>query len=206
MATQAEVRRAELNRERRRRPVTMVALRLAELNRVLTDRHGGEVLADDDAGRDDVELVAHHLGQTQDPARRIASWIGLRAPWMREPEAETIIAHVIAKPIRWRADTLAKRLNLTDAERGRLRIKTIGAVDLDREQRAARRRDRKRDRDRDRATARRIAKGRKPRSIYLATALTVTEPWATEGISRRTWERRRARVASPSSNISLSVY
>jgi hypothetical protein len=206
MPTQAEIRRAELDRERGRRPITILALRLAELNRLLTARHGGEVLADDDAGRDDVELVAHHLARGNgDPARRIASWIQLRAPWMAAAEREQLISRVTENPRRWRADSLARRLNLTASERRRLKLWTIGAVDCDRDQRAANRAARKRDRDRRRAASKRIADGRKPRADYRAAALTKIRPWAGAGISRRTWERRRDRVASPSPTIDLSV-
>jgi hypothetical protein len=209
VATQADIRRQERARERRQRPISILALRLAELNRLLTARHGGEVLADDDAGRDDVVLVAHHLARCDvDPARRIASWIQLRAPWMPAGEVEQVISRVTANPLRWRADSLARRLNLTEAERRRLRITTVGAVDCDREQRAAARLARKRERDRKRAADRRaaarlLAVGRKTRADYIATALSTTKPWKAAGISRRTWERRRrrARVATPSPSI-----
>jgi len=204
VATQTDIRRAELARERRRRPVSIVALRLAELNRLLTHRHGGEVLSEDDAGRDDVEIVVHHLAcAAGDQPRNIAGWIALRAPWMAADDVRRIIDQATTKPRRWRADSLAKRLNLHEAERRRLRITTIGAVDLDRAQRAAARRARKRERDRERAAARRKVAGAKPRAEYIATALTTVRPWVTAGVSRRTWERRRrrARVATPSPSI-----
>jgi hypothetical protein len=38
---------------------------------------------------------------------------------MTAGELEQLSARVLAKPLRWRADKLAKRLNLTDAERRR---------------------------------------------------------------------------------------
>jgi hypothetical protein len=203
VATQADARRAEINRERRRRPISILALRLAELNRLLTDRHGGEVLADDDAGREDAVIVAHHLaGCAGDQSKKIAAWIALRAPWMAAEEAEGIIAAAIAKPRRWRADTLAKRLNLTEADRRRLRIRTIGACDCTKENRAAACREKKRLRDRERGRQKRRAAGVKSRADYLASALTTIKPWMAEGISRRTWERRRRRApgAGPPSN------
>lgn len=205
MATQADARRAEINRERRRRPISIVALRLAELNRLLTDRHGGEVLCDDDAGREDAMIVAHHLASCYgEQSRKIAAWIALRAPWMNPQEAEAVISAAVAKPRRWRADTLAKRLNLMEADRRRLRITTIGAVDVDQAQRKSARQHRKRIRDKQRATAKRKAAGAKSRTDYIATALTTSKPWAAAGISRRTWERRRrrARDATQSSSIS----
>jgi len=195
--TQADVRRQQIARERRRRPVSIVALRLAELNRLLTARHAGEVLSDDDAGRDDAMIVAHHLARCSDPTRRIASWIGLRAPWMSRAEVEATIAAAVAKPHRWRADTLARRLGLTATERRRLRITTIGAVDMLKEKR----RDRRRQRDLDRKQRNRRAAGNRPRAEYLATrkaaAAATTQPWKAAGMSRAKWYRLQKRGALP---------
>ena len=193
VATQADARRAEINRERRRRPVSIVALRLAELNRLLTDRHGGEVLADDDAGREDVMIVVHHLaGCVGDQSRKIAAWIALRAPWMAAEEAEGIVTAAIAKPRRWRADTLAKRLNLMEADRRRMRITTIGSVDCPKEQRARNRAESEATSGTAASAAKRHAAGATPRS----NSLSNTKPWLVVGICRRTWERRRARAAN----------
>src|SRR4029453_8580358 len=50
----------------------------------------------------------------------------------------------------------------------------------------------RREADRDRKERARRAKGAKPR----AQALSRTRPWDAEGISRRTWERRRAAAAA----------
>lgn len=55
----------------------------------------------------------------------------------------------------------------------------------------------KRQQDRARKAARRRAAGAVPRTEYLAqNALSRTKPWEDEGISRRTWERRRARATT----------
>ena len=43
------------------------------------------------------------------------------------------------------------------------------------------------------AAEKRIEKGIRPRSDYLARSLSRAAPWKAEGISRRTWERRRKR-------------
>jgi hypothetical protein len=49
----------------------------------------------------------------------------------------------------------------------------------------------------------RRAAGKKTRAEYLAAARSKTQPWRTEGISRRTWYRHRG--TSPSAiNPSLS--
>ena len=62
---------------------------------------------------------------------------------MQEAERAELIAAVVAKPLRWRADKLAARVGLTAAERERLNIRTIGAVDLDKAARKRRRHERK---------------------------------------------------------------
>jgi hypothetical protein len=105
--------------------------------------------------------------------------------------------HVLANPIRFRADTLAARMNLTWAERERLGIKTIGAVDLPKVERERRRRVRKREKHRIREERKRRARGAKLRSAYLANAATRTRPWEAVGISRRSWYRRVAQVRRP---------
>ena len=113
---------------------------------------------------------------------------------MPELEAARMVANICSSPRRYKADTLAIKLNLTAAERTALRITTIGAVDLLKEKRSARRRQR----DVERKKRGRRARGARPRAEYESNSLTRAKPWMQEGISRRTWERRRSKhVASP---------
>lgn len=149
----------------------------------------GDQLPDDDAGRDDALIVLNHMvNQATDPRGRMAQWLATRCPWMSAREARSMIARVVANPKRWRADTLAVKLNLNAADRTRLQITTIGAVDLLKEQRAARRRQR----DRDRKRRNRRKAGARQRADYEATSTSRQRPWAALGISRRTWYRRHA--------------
>jgi hypothetical protein len=175
-------------RRRKREAPPLVGLRLKDLNRLFTARYG-ERLPDDDAGRDDVAIVAHHLAQYADghPAKRITSWVRLRAPWMTVAELDALITEAIAKPKRWRADKLAWRLRLTAADRSALRITTIGAIDANRAQRLARRRER----DRKRKMLNRRASGAQPRTEYERASVERLQPWTMLGISRRTWYRRQ---------------
>jgi len=119
--------------------VPIAAIRVAEIRRVYKDRYG-ETLPDDDAGREDARILAHHLAQLRDPHRKVTSTLDTLAPWMRPDEVEA----VLAKPFRYGADKLAQRLNLTEADRRRLKVKTIGAVDMTREERKAASKRRKR--------------------------------------------------------------
>ena len=189
MPVDPEQRRGEIARRyrwhgRQNRP-SLASLRVAELNRLFFFRYGA-TLPEDDSGRDDIEVMAHHLAHLPgNAARRIRSWITDRAPWFSNPEQT--IAAVLARPQRWKADRLGKRLGLTMTDRKALGITTIGAIDTTLEQRRAARRDRNR---KAKATARRTA-GAVPRAEYEANSITRTEPWFALGISRRTWYRRR---------------
>lgn len=162
----------------------MAGLRIAELRRILTARYG-HVLPDDDAGRDDALVMAHHLAKRPDAERHIAAWLSLWAPWMSTDDVRTMTAKVLAKPLRWRADKLAMRLHLTEAERHRLRITTIGACDLLKAEGQARRRLR----DRLCKEARRRSAGAKLRADYEKNSVNRTEPWKALGMSRASWYR-----------------
>jgi hypothetical protein len=105
------------------------SVRVAEIGRVLTDRWG-EILPHDDAGADDAFIMCHHLARRAgDPATRMHDWLDQRAPWMPPDDRQALIERVLARPLRWKADTLGKRLGLTAANRMRLKIKSIGATD-----------------------------------------------------------------------------
>lgn len=94
-----------------------------------------------------------------------------------------------------RSDRMAELLAVTAEERWLCNIRTIGAVDETRQDRATRQVAEKNEKERERIRTKR-AGTHVPRSVYLAGALTTSRPWEAEGVSRRTWERRRARVAS----------
>jgi hypothetical protein len=115
-------------------------LRICDLEVLFQDRYGAR-LSDDDAGRDDAILMLHHLAHhAYDPRSRMRQWLALRCPWMGEIEAQQMLERVITNPRKFKADRLAAKFNLTAADRTRLKITTIGAVDLLREQRLQRRR------------------------------------------------------------------
>lgn len=190
--TAASARRAEIDRRYKAKradkpPISMTALRIADLRRLFLSRWG-RTLPDGDDGRDDALIMAHHIVRRQgDPRRNIRNWIELQCPWMSEEETGAIIDRVTANPIRWRADKLAQRLHLTEAERRRLGITTIGAIDMSR----AERKQARKLRQRQRMRGRRKARGAKPRAEYEANSINRTKPWIAAGISRRTWYRQR---------------
>src|SRR6476659_7132819 len=75
-------------------------------------------------------------------------WAEKWVPRIASDKIDSVIARAIAKPRRWRADTAAKLLRLTMAERTAADIKTIGATDCDKVARAEQRKQRKRERQR----------------------------------------------------------
>jgi hypothetical protein len=203
MATSDPARRARDRRyraaaSRNATPVTIPTLRSAELRRLFQHRYG-HTLPDDDAGRDDAFVMAHHLAHGQDAERRIGLWLGLWTPWMGSTEANQLITRVITKPLRWRADKLGIRINLTETERQRLAITTIGSVEVTKAERLQRRRER----DRLRRRRQLRAQGAKPRAEYEANSASRTKPWEALGISRRSWyhnqteQPREAQVPNP---------
>jgi hypothetical protein len=189
---EARARRAERAAERQ---VHLAPLRVSELSTIYCDRYGAPLLPDDDSGRDDAFVMAQHLARLSgDQRRNIVLWMRSWAPWMDQPELDQLIEAVLAKPRRWRADPIGKKINLLDIDRTRLGITTIGSADVTKEQRAARRKARKR----EDMKQRRKSAGAKPRADYEASSLARSKPWIAEGISRRTWYRRRANPSGQS--------
>jgi hypothetical protein len=155
----------------------MAAIRLAELTRWLDDTNGQGIELDaGDHGYMIARIFAHHLGALPDAARRITSWIAIYAPWISLRDRERLITEVAECPIRWSADKLACKIRLSDAARTRLKIRTIGAFDCTKAQRAARRKAKQAEYDQQR---------RAPKRQHIG------KPWIAQGISRAQWYRRK---------------
>lgn len=129
---------------------------------------------------------------------RAVAWSEAHCPALladRGPKWVDGLAEAIQRRPRFRkADELARDLGVTLEERTTLGLRTIGAADRSKRQREA---DRKA-KDRARKKAARAAAGATPRERSLAAL----KPWEAEGISRRTWERRRARNGAVSDAVS----
>jgi hypothetical protein len=133
-------------RQKRRRrsrgsPCQIASLRLNDLARLFRARYG-VTLPDDDAGRDDLMVAVNHCASLAHPLGRIDKWLGLWCPWMTLAERTAIATKAIMDKQCWKADQLAWRLRLTDAERTALGITTIGAIDCSKAQRKKRRKAR----------------------------------------------------------------
>ena len=138
----------------------LTLIRLRELERLFKSRYG-RLLPDDDAGRDDLKIAAHHIALLRGEVRQhVICWARAWAPWMPQHEAEGLADEVAADPHKFTADALAWRLRLSMAERTALKIKTIGAFDVTKTEREAIRKEKKRERERARRA--RQSTGRPP--------------------------------------------
>jgi hypothetical protein len=168
---------------------TLRRLRLGDLQKVIRWRYG-PVLPDDDAGREDLHELLLPVSLGQGDWRKMKNAIEIWAPWMNAGEALEFINRVNRTPDYLRkptASVLGEKLRLLNHERETLGIRTIKPVDLTDEQLLEQRKAKKRARD----ERRRRKAGKKPRDAYLANALTRLKPWEAEGVSRRTWFRKR---------------
>jgi hypothetical protein len=102
--------------------------------------------------------------------------------------AELIDEAEATAPLRT-ADQLARFLGVTYASRQHLKAWTLGAVDVSRAERTKRAKER----SRAKQQLKRRAAGAKPQSQSVSRA----KPWEQQGISRRTWYRRRQKKGHP---------
>jgi hypothetical protein len=127
----------------------MAAIRLSELTRWLGDTYGkGVELEHSDYHV--VRIFVHHLGALKDAPRRITSWVGTYAPWISPHDLERLILETESSPMRWTADKLGWKLQLTQEQRTRLKIRTIGAKGVNKQMRMELRREAEAKRQRER--------------------------------------------------------
>lgn len=160
----------------------MVNLRMRDLKRLFASRWGA-TLPDDDAGRGDLEIAAHHLAHCRTkPRDRIIEFAALYAPWMATDAAAMMADDIIEQPRGWSVDELGEELRLTDEERTALGIGTIGAIDMDKAEREERRRLRHVERSRRGRAARSIGRpGGRPRKTPCAPKSLTTS--AAHGVN-----------------------
>ena len=160
--------------------------RLGDLRRLFRHRYG-PVLPDDDAGSEDLIELLKPISLGPRPATRMRHEIELVAPWA---ETDSIIDQISRLPTyerKSKAEPLGQCLRVTNAEREALRLWTIAPVNMTAEQMATQRKAK----ERARQARRRRERGAKPRAAYLAASRSRTKPWEAEGISRRTYYRRK---------------
>jgi hypothetical protein len=168
---------------------TIRRLRLGDLLRVLRHRHG-PILSDDDAGRDDLNLVLRlHSLCPERATDKMWHVVETLAPWMLSAEASDQIDSLMRVDPRYNqlgAKELGERLNLSNAEREFRKAWLIAPVDMTAGELAEQRKAK----ERARKAAKRRQAGVKSRPAYLA-AIKSTKPWEAEGMSRASWYRHR---------------
>lgn len=186
-------------RNRRRRTYNPTSHRLRELERIIDARHGKTL------DTDDAEIYLVPVAQTlrkfhenkngavtfDDVLDRLKVWANTWTPLVPDDVLRDAVDEAMQNRRMDHADALAHRLRLRFAEREVLDLRTIGACDVTKAARARARKQRKRARDRDRKAAKRRERGAVAREQYLLKSLSRARPWDADGISRRTWERRR---------------
>jgi hypothetical protein len=180
-------------------------LRYGDFLRVFRARYypkGYYHFPDDDAGRGDLWLIMLNQSlSAKEPEKKMLCILDVWAPWMTPEERKQYVAHVWGLDIYQRLMTgreIGDALRLTNAERERLKVWQFKPVDLDDDQLADQRRRKRNERKR--------VKRAKTRAEFLSSCLTAQKPWEAEGISRRTWYRKRGTTrGTNNSNCSGSI-
>ncbi len=172
-------------------PYSIENHRMREIEKIIRYRHGNGI--PDPCGTDDADLCLAYLravALTPD-SQSASSWALVWAPWADPVMLDLLDKSALGRKKMPKADAVAKMLYVRMKERTLLGLKTIGACDVSRADRQISAKERKRERDRNRQEQKRRQLGRVDRKSYEATSLTKLQPWLEEGVSRRTWERRR---------------
>lgn len=166
-------------------PFSLELLRLREIELVIKARHGSALPQTDDA---DIYIRAAALSLT---AQDMHDWCRKWAPWASAQLVTSIIAEVLGRRRMPSADGIAGMLVVSMEERTRLKLRTIGACDVTKEERRQIAKDTKREQDRLRQRRKRKIQGRKDRQSYEAESVERLKPWKAVNTSRATWYRKR---------------
>ena len=169
--------------------------------------------------RREIVLHARHVGaaETEDFSRWLIAWVWHNRSakdqiWsvmecaknmggkVTEAEASAITEEASITRKHLTADSLARFLGVTYADRQTLRLTTIGSVNV----KKGARKELRRRRDRMARERKRRASGMRPRAEYEANSLSATKPWEALNMSRRTWERHRNRA--PDAKTSAAIF
>jgi hypothetical protein len=185
-----------------RKPFSRPRKRLREIERIISRRHQGRVpdTNDVDAYLEPVVNCFRLIAGSRDRsvsadgiAKLFGFWCERWAPDVSNTHVIRLARHERASEPKMLADdVVGKAMRLSYVERLELRITAIGSFDADKVMRKKLAADRRRKRDRLRKAEERVAKGATPR----AHSHSRTKPWEQDGVSRRTWERRRKAAAA----------
>jgi hypothetical protein len=123
-------------RPNQKRRFSFPHLRYGEVKRVLLDRYDGF-----DADRPDLHILLHARAPCfknyDDRVEALLDDIEEWAPQIPKQEADRLAAEIAASPLNWKADTIARALQVDYKTRERLCLRTIGSVDVSKREWAA---------------------------------------------------------------------
>ena len=183
---------------------TIRRLRYGDLIRLLRHRWG-PILPEDDSGWGDLWLLVSNVSLAdKEPQKKMRHVIELWAPWMSPERVQDYIKLVWGLDFHQRTQTgeeIGRLLGLTNAERQHLKLWRFMPIDATREEIEAQRKARRSENRR----AKLRAKGVRSREAYLAELKSKPKPWEAEGLSQRTWQRRRVSRGSVPTIVSKAV-
>ena len=192
--------------ERHKKPYERGLTRLQDIGRIIRYRYGDTIPEHHEFITPSFFVAAVTVNcwydSLDDKLHRLEDWAKQWAPWVENPRDE--FAKLLAElppDQRHLTDAYAGQLlGLTLDERDANLITTLSPCDMSKADWDALKRDRKNERSRERqAKNRQSDPDYKTREEYLSDSLSRTQPWKKEGISRRTWERRRAKKRNDAS-------
>jgi hypothetical protein len=139
-----------------------------------------------EAGRDFFQLMVILSLAPSWVDKRMKHAFEVWVPWMQQEEADMMTNHILSLPEYERKVTardLGLQLQLTNDEREQLCLWPIKPIDKTDDELAEQRRLKN--------NARRRAKRGRTRAEYLAASVERAQPWIAEGMSRRSWYRKR---------------
>ena len=154
---------------------TIRRLRLRDVRNYLRCRYGN-VLPNDDAGREDLRELLYPISVGPNPTIKMPKAIELWAPWMSPAEAGELTDAINLMPIWLRkpsARELGKRLRVTNQMRQLWRLWTIAPCDLTDQELAEQRKAKDRERKRRSRERQRQRRGRQTREQWLAGVTAV---------------------------------
>jgi hypothetical protein len=175
-------------------------LRLRDMRNYLRCRYGN-VLPNDDAGREDLRELLLPISVGPNPAIKMTKAIEIWAPWMSHIEADELIDRINLMPIWLRKPTarrLGERLRVTNQERQQWRLWTVAPYDMTDEELAEQRRAKDRERRRRSRERQRQQQGKATRAQWLAAhSISRDKPWLSLCISRASYYRKLAKDNAP---------
>jgi hypothetical protein len=197
------------NKSGRKENARICGLRLHECYKLALGR------SEEDNSTTALFLAYHVIDLKGDPLERLKKWSVETDARVPVNTLTKQLDKAYNKPLKFGPEAAAKFLGVTIAERDALGLTTIGAIDMSRDDRLERYKKRRRESDRVRKVILRMETHPNAmfRAEYEAKSLSRTKPWAAEGISRRTWYRRRGTCPPESSggttvsaSLSSSLY